>query len=101
MTTLGVGWRRRKLAIPWAAKRTFWKVKSSAMMPRQPSVPNLIDGFSPARTTVGCSMLDSVLDKVLAAAPLELGHQQLDLLDPVPGTDQDGVVTRAKDEVRE
>src|ERR1700687_2813034 len=29
-------------AVPWATRRTFAYVKSSAITPRQPSVPNLI-----------------------------------------------------------
>ena len=34
----------RYSAVPWATRRTLAYVKSSAVMPRHPSVPNLISG---------------------------------------------------------
>src|SRR2546425_3458958 len=35
-------WELRKSAMPWVARRTLSKVKSRAISPRQPLVPNLI-----------------------------------------------------------
>src|ERR1700676_2779540 len=89
-----------------ATVRAFAKVKSSAMMARQPSVPNLICGA--LRLGIGCRcgviLLGSIreslnakraalacLQQVLAAALLEPFNDFADVLRAMAGADQQGV----------
>src|SRR5579872_6825034 len=92
-------------AAPWATRRTFAYVKSSATTPRQPSVPNLI-GVAPLieskvngrpRSQVGRAYLQ------VARLPgaLERLHHLADVLGAGPWAHEDGVLGVHDDHVLE
>src|SRR5580658_3886715 len=87
-----------------ATMRALAKVKSSAMMPRQPSVPNLIavmsGGEKYTRSGIGAKQPDwPALEKILAPPLFEPFHYVAHLLGAVTGTDKESVGGFDNDEI--
>src|SRR5881409_882062 len=76
-------------AVAWATRRTLPNVKSSAMMPRQPSVPNFICCAGIARLKVSglAGALQGVDDPTHVLRPGARNHQE-----GVLGVDDDHVL---------
>src|SRR5712692_8003287 len=80
-------------AAPCATRRTLAKVKSSATIPRQPSVPNLIWSAIAVKVTF--------LQVAGFARPPERVHDLLDILRTRAGTHEEGVLGVDADHVLE
>src|SRR6267142_2628730 len=75
-------------AAPWATRRTFAYVKSSAITPRQPSVPNFISGAMSGLKVTGLpGALERLDDLAHVLGPRPRDHQQR-----VFGVDDDHVL---------
>src|ERR1700722_6042100 len=72
-----------------AATRTFAYVKSSAMIPRQPSVPNFTTVVSAISTR---SSSNPPLDQGVPSPPPQLRHYLAHILRPVASSDQQRVL---------